>query len=260
MPNDLGLITLSKEGLRVCERLAERLGPADLFVHREVCPVQGAEPFDRVMELSPRIFHAYRRLIYVMPSGVVVRAIASSVQHKLHDPAVVVLDVLGRWAISLLSGHEGGANDLALAVGNALGAEPIITTTSETVKTLIVGMGCRRGTSTEALEAALLEGLAQCGGTLEEVRYLASVDIKGDEVGLLALSRRLEIPLRLVASGEIRKAPLDLTESTAARRHLDLPAVAEPAALLAGCRTRLILPRTVVGGVTVAVAREEEPA
>ncbi|WP_005038284.1 cobalamin biosynthesis protein [Holophaga foetida] len=258
MPNDLALITLSEQGLKVCRLLAERLGPADLYVHREAAPPD-AETFDRVVELSPRIFHRYRRLVYVMPSGVVVRAIAASVQHKLKDPAVVVTDVLGRWAVSLLSGHEGGANDLALAVGNALGAEPVITTTSEAAKDLIVGLGCRRGTSTEALEAALREGLGQCGGELSQVRYLASVDIKADEVGLMELSRRLEIPFRTILSEEIRKAPLDLQESGAARRRLDLPGVAEPAALLAGRRTRLILPRTIVGGVTVAVAREEEP-
>ena len=257
-PCDLALITLSKEGLKVCRLLAERLGPADLYVHREAAPPE-AQAFDRVVELSPRIFHAYKRLVYVMPTGVVVRAIASSVQHKLQDPAVVVVDVLGRWAVSLLSGHEGGANDLALAVVHALGAEPVITTTSEAAKDLIVGLGCRRGTPAEALEAALREGLNRCGGDLAQVRYLASVDLKADEAGLLELSQRLEIPLRFILSEEIRKAPLDLQETGAARRNLDLPAVAEPAALLAGRRTRLILPRTIVGGVTVAVAREEEP-
>jgi len=258
MPNSLALITLSKEGLKVCRLLAERMGPADLYVHQDV-PCEDATPFERVVELSPRIFHAYRRLVYVMPSGVVVRAIAASVQHKLQDPAVVVMDVLGRWAVSLLSGHEGGANDLALAVANALGAEPVITTSSEAAKDLIVGLGCRRGTPAEAIEHALREGLAQCGGGLSRVRYLASVDLKAGEAGLLELSRRLVIPLRFILSEEIRKAPLDLQETGAARRHLDLPAVAEPAALLAGRRTRLILPRTIVGGVTVAVAREEEP-
>nr|WP_320132669.1 cobalamin biosynthesis protein [uncultured Holophaga sp.] len=259
MPTDLALITLSREGLKLCRLLVERLGPADLYVHRDV-PCEGAIPFERVVVLSSELFPRYRRLVYVMPSGVVVRAIASSVQHKLKDPAVVVTDVMGRWAVSLLSGHEGGANDLALAVSHALGAEPVITTTSETVKRLIVGMGCRRGTPVASLEAAFREGLALCGGVPEEVRYLASVDLKADEAGLLELGQRLAIPLRFIPAEEIRKAPLDLNETGAARRHLDLPAVAEPAALLAGSRTRLILPRTVIGGVTVAVAREEEPA
>ncbi len=47
---------------------------------------------------------------------------------------MVVVDVGARWAISLLSGHEGGANDLAVAVGNILAAEPVISTTSEALK------------------------------------------------------------------------------------------------------------------------------
>ena len=259
MSNDLALITLSQEGLKICVRLAQRIGPADLYVHQDVA-CSDAQTFERVAALSPALFTRYRRLVYVMPSGVVVRAIAASIQHKLQDPAVVVVDVVGRWAVSLLSGHEGGANDLAMAAANALGAEPVITTTSEAAKKLIVGLGCRRGASVETLAGALREGLARCGASLEAVRLLASVDIKKDEAGLLELARRVQIPLRFISSEAIRRASLDVQASEAARRHLDLPAVAEPAALLAGCRTRLILPRTVVEGVTVAVAQEEEPA
>ena len=50
----------------------------------------------------------YDGLVYIAPCGVVVRAIAPFLEHKTKDPAVVVVDVGGRWAVSLLSGHEGG--------------------------------------------------------------------------------------------------------------------------------------------------------
>ena len=55
-----------------------------------------------------------RGLVYVVPVGVAVRAIAPLIRHKTTDPAVVAVNVGGRWAVSLLSGHEGGANQLAI--------------------------------------------------------------------------------------------------------------------------------------------------
>lgn len=79
------------------------------------------------------------------PCGVVTRALAPHLRHKTTDPAVVVVDAVGRFAVSLLSGHEGGANDLTMAVSNIIEAEPVITTTTETLKTIVVGVGCRRG-------------------------------------------------------------------------------------------------------------------
>ena len=57
--------------------------------------------------------------------------------------------------ISLVSGHEGGANDLALRLANLIGAEPVISTSSEALKRIIVGVGCRRGTCAEWIMAAI---------------------------------------------------------------------------------------------------------
>ena len=109
-------------------------------------------------------------MVFAVPTGVAVRAIAPLIKHKKEDPAVVVLDVVGRFAISLLSGHEGGANDLALAVGNILGAEPVITTTTEALKTVIVGVGCRRGASAQKIQEAVEAALQETGIDKAEVR------------------------------------------------------------------------------------------
>ena len=117
-------ITLCDQGARVARRLAERLGPCRVYVHDMVAEPIEAERFAAVVQLTGRIFSQYKRLVYIAPCGVVVRAIAPCIRHKLTDPAVVVTDVGGRHAVSLLSGHEGGANQLALEVANALGAEP----------------------------------------------------------------------------------------------------------------------------------------
>jgi cobalt-precorrin 5A hydrolase len=65
------------------------------------------------------------------------------------------------------------------------------------------------------------------------------------------------VPLSLVSSSEIRQCAKAFAKSALAQKKVNLPAVAEPAALLAGRRTKLLLPRQTIAGVTVAVARED---
>ena len=251
----LALISLGAEGLATARTLRAALGEGTLHAHRTV-PADDVEPFQRMAGLLARLWPARCRMVLFAPTGAVVRALAPLLRSKHTDPAVVVADVRGRWAIPLLCGHEGGANALAYAVANALGAEPIVTTTTEAVKDLIVGIGCRRGAPPEPIVAAVREALARTGLPLERVRLLASADLKAREPGLLEAARRLELPLRCLVSADIRHSPLAFSPSAAAQRQVDLPGVAEPAALLAGRRTRLLLPRTVIQGVTVALAQE----
>ncbi len=255
----IALITLSEEGARLALRLRAGLDGSRLFLPEDAAKpagIEGAYRFDRVMELTAEIFPRYEGLVYLAPCGVAVRAIAGCLKDKHTDPAVVVVDAGGRFAVSLLSGHEGGANDLAVKVANILGAEPVITTTTEAVKNLIIGIGCRRGTASETVVRAVTEALRLAGEELSRVRFLASADIKSGEEGLREAARLLGVPVRFISSEEIRSAALPFDRSDFVKEKVNLPAVAEPAALLAGRRPRLILPKAVLFGVTVAVARE----
>ena len=252
----IAFITLSREGAALFGELRKTFADADYFLHDKVEGEFAAERFARVAELTARIFGEYAGLVYIAPSGAVVRAIAPHLRDKATDPAVVQVDVGGRWAVSLSGGHEGGANDLAFAVANAIGAEPVISTSTEAAKNLIVGVGCRRGVEAERIIDAVKTALADTGCALQRVRCIASADVKADEAGLIEAARALGVPLRFIASEEIRESTRDFEKSEFVEQSVNLPAVAEPAALLAGRRTSLILRKRIFKGITVAIARE----
>ncbi|MDQ1277358.1 MAG: Cobalamin biosynthesis protein CbiG [Thermodesulfobacteriota bacterium] len=249
-------VTLSDPGALIAEQLAGAFPEAQVFLHETVNAVFASKRFDAIVALTKDIFSDFDQLVYIAPCGVVVRSLAGNLRSKLTDPAVVVVDSGGRFAVSLLSGHEGGANDLCVKVSNILGAEPVITTATEALKSVIVGIGCRRGTAEKAIGAAVEEVLSMAGIAMKEVRFLASADIKSDEEGLIRAAESLGVPLRFIPSEAIRVAAGQVQPNAFVEEKVGLPAVAEPAALLGGRRTKLIWPRTICNGVTVALARE----
>lgn len=76
-------------------------------------------------------FENYDAVVSVGAIGIAVRHIAPFIKRKDVDPAVVVVDESGRYAIPILSGHLGGANRLAEGIANALGAQAVITTATD---------------------------------------------------------------------------------------------------------------------------------
>ncbi|HUH67327.1 MAG TPA: cobalamin biosynthesis protein [Syntrophales bacterium] len=249
------IVSLSIEGARIAKGLQKGLG-GDIFLHEKVPPAFRAQRFKSIVKLTGQIFSRYDGLVYIVPCGVAVRAIAKHISSKAKDPGVVVVDAGGRYTVSILGGHEGGANELAIVVANIIGCEPVITTTTETLKSVIVGIGCRRGVKAETIIAAVDKALHKARVERADVRLLASADVKKNEKGLLEAARLLGIPLRFIGSEEIRASKKKFARSAFVEEMVKLPAVAEPAALLAGRRTRLILPKMTSGPVTVAVAWE----
>jgi len=81
--------------------------------------------------MTAEIWNEYKSFIFIMATGIAVRTIAPLIKAKKTDPAVVVLDEKGKFSISLLSGHLGGANEIAEELAGFLGAEPVITTASD---------------------------------------------------------------------------------------------------------------------------------
>jgi len=94
-------------------------------------PEDDAHVFTGLREVISRRFQTDEALVLVMACGIAVRILAPLLRDKQSDPAVVVMDEAGRFAISLLSGHWGGANALAERLAQTVGALPVITTATD---------------------------------------------------------------------------------------------------------------------------------
>lgn len=125
------IISVTNKGAELAEKIAPFLsGEIDLYAKEERNP-RSHNAYSSLSDLVKELFPKYDGLIFIMATGIVVRMIAPYVRDKRLDPAVVVMDDGGTFAISLLSGHIGGANDLAELVSIAAGATPVITTATD---------------------------------------------------------------------------------------------------------------------------------
>ena len=112
----IAIIAITRDGARLGQRLRNGLGNASLFVLQKYRGEAGKDsvPFTgELKELVKRLWPDHQGFIFIMATGIVVRVIAPLIEAKDADPAVVVMDDVGKFAISLLSGHLGGANELA---------------------------------------------------------------------------------------------------------------------------------------------------
>lgn len=195
-------------------------------------------------------------IVFIMALGIVVRLIAPYLKNKYIDPAVVAIDRAGRFAISVVSGHEGGANKLAIEIGNILYAEPVITTASEVKKKIIIGIGCRRSIKKDEVIEGIKYSLAKVKSSLNNVKFIATIDLKRNEPGLKKACLELGLPLRIIPTDAIKGFKGSYKRSSFVKEKIGVEGVSEPCALLAARNPKLLLPKVKIGRVTVAVARE----
>lgn len=278
------------------------------------------------------IFHDVDAMVFVGSVGIAVREIAPHVRDKSTDPAVVSIDELGKFAVPLLSGHIGGANDLALALAEALGATPVITTATDINKRFSVdawaarngyviaslsrakavsaaileqniplysdypiatglpngvilgdtgdvgirisvyrdepfgrtlrlippilhlGIGCRKGTSADAIRESVDEVLKSENIDRRSVKCVASIDLKAEEAGLLEFCEERKLPVFFYSAEELRGVHGEFTPSEFVQSITGVDNVCERSALIGA--EELIVKKTAQNGVTVALAAE----
>lgn len=274
-------------------------------------------------------FAASDALIYIGAVGIAVRAIAPHCRSKATDPAVVVLDECGRFAVPLLSGHLGGANALTRRLAAVCGAVPVITTATdlhglfavdewakrqgcvvaepERIKQVsgallagkcvhfttdwpiqgtppagvlpaadgsadfaltltptgqalhivpriaVLGIGCRRGTAAEHLQAAFAAFCSESSMAPQGVAAAASIDLKRDEPGLAAFCRDHGWNMDFYTAAQLRAVPGSFTASGFVTSVTGVDNVCERAAVLAS-GGKLLVPKWARDGVTFAAA------
>lgn len=324
----------------------------------------GLEPLkSSLQEWTGNQFETREGLIFIGAAGIAVRAIAPWVKDKRTDPAVVVIDDSGRFSISLLSGHLGGANGLAKETAKLTGGIPVITTATDihgrfavdnfakeqglwisdmktakavsadvlagepvgffsdfpaagsvpegftqkesckrnvwiTVKRypenhdslcgraparesggpdsfsklylpeggevlrlvpriVILGIGCKRGTEKERIEAAVEEALRRWNIEPESAAAVATIDIKKEEAGLLSYVREHGLSFQTYPAERLLQAEGEFSPSSFVKEITGVDNVCERAAVslvedLGG--GRLMMRKQAGGGVTVAAA------
>jgi len=261
---DVAIVAITRKGVALGQRLRRRLPHSHLYLPEKlaVAPKPGEHPFSSPARAVVReVFPRYRHLVLIMAVGIAVRLVASELSDKHKDPGVIVVDDAGTFSVSLLSGHEGGANQLARKVASLLGAQPVVTTASEVSGTtpppsLVVGIGCNRGTGCAQIEEAVSRLFSEHGLSIESVRNIATIDIKRNEPGLLEFARKHRLPIEYFDKETLRKAKFPSRPSATVLKHVGTPAVCEAAALLSSGSNALIVPKVSYNRtVTIAVAR-----
>jgi len=131
----IAVIVITRNGTQLGQRLRYSLPGTELYISRRYAGQAGTashffDPAD-LKTMIGSIWKEYDGFVCIMAVGIVVRMIAPLLESKETDPAVVVMDDAGKFAISLVSGHLGGANELAERCAFICGARPVITTATD---------------------------------------------------------------------------------------------------------------------------------
>lgn len=133
---------ITPNGVQISANIHKHLDGSVLFVSKKLqkeidCKSIG---FNSLSKEIQNQFNSFTGHIFIFSTGISVRMIAPLIESKLTDPAVVVVDDNATHAISLLSGHIGGANQLTHQISDITGATPVITTATDTNKVPAIDM------------------------------------------------------------------------------------------------------------------------
>src|SRR5690349_965525 len=129
----VALVVLTKAGLELALLIGRELAEDECRVYASARALNTGFSdvliirFEQIGPTLADLWKAYDQLVLCFALGAAVRLIAPLLQDKRVDPGVVVIDDAGQFAISVVAGHLGGANDLATRCARILGALPVVT-------------------------------------------------------------------------------------------------------------------------------------
>ena len=165
----IAVVAITRRGVETSLRIKETLecaGVTSTVYSPKKYTQHGVVALDK--KLADFIKDTYNNvdgIVAVMATGIIIRAVAPHLASKLTDPAVIGVDATGKFVISLLSGHYGGANELAKIIAKGIGGTAVITTASDvtgkqSVDELarILHLTIQNPESLSAVNAALVNG------------------------------------------------------------------------------------------------------
>lgn len=132
---NISIISFTENGRRLSLRTAEVWSEGKAFLYTKCSMAEKGEGLSLVKESigewAKKQMQKKNVLLFIGACGIAVRAIAPCITDKLHDSPVLVMDEKGAYVIPILSGHAGGANEIALRLSERLGAKAVITTATD---------------------------------------------------------------------------------------------------------------------------------
>ena len=251
----VAVIAFTRRGAELGRKLAAALGGA-LYAPARFAADAGAEPVPALDAWTAARWEDSDALVFVGAAGIAVRAVAPHVRDKFTDPAVVSVDEEGRFAVPLLSGHVGGANELALRVAELTGGQAAVSTATDVNGLFAVDVWAKgnglvitdRALARE-ISAALLEGKAV--GFASDFGHPCPAGLTQGpaEIGVWVTARTGAGPF----SRTLRLAPKGLILGVGCRRGTERAAIEEAAAeALAGYE-----PLAVAAVATIDLKKDE---
>lgn len=183
---EIGVISFTENGKKLSERVFTGWKPECVFLYTK-CKIESGrdtqqkETFVQSIEgdtagWTGEQFAAGRALVFIGACGIAVRMIAPFVRDKLTDSPVIVMDEAGQFVIPILSGHVGGANELAMRIAEAAGAIPVLTTATDVNRTFAADLFAKQ----QKLTIQNKEGIARVSSKILAGK-MADIVIATDE-------------------------------------------------------------------------------
>ena len=154
------VISFTEKGAELAEKI-KRLSK-EQQLPCEIHTYHGRKQVENLNAWTKEQFSLRNAIIFIGACGIAVRTIAPFLKDKLTDSPVLVLDEAGNYVIPLLSGHVGGANEIALQLTELLGAVPVITTATDINNAFAIDVFAKSMTYPLIKKKALRRFLQRC--------------------------------------------------------------------------------------------------